>query len=233
MNNPIDEYFKKNLADIEVKPRKNLFAEKIAPRIEKRTASHFFSPWLRVAAAVVVLFGAWQVLQFVNTPVPQNVVAPTEEQPVAVQQPTTKTLPKAIPQAEALVVEQPRAKRKAPKGNGGWVSTTPAGSAAENLETQLQTETAVAAVEVAPAETKTNYKVKLRIDPAKYATQAQEEQVVAVEETPTFTEYAATQFDNIKEGEKLQSPPKEWFDLPKVALRVDGNPLKKVLPNKE
>jgi hypothetical protein len=233
MNNPIDEYFKKNLADAEVQPRKNLFAEKIAPRIEKRTASHFFSPWLRVAAAVVVLFGAWQVLQIVNTPVPQNSVSPMEEQPVAVKQPATKTLPKATPQEEVQADEQPRAKRQAPKGNGGWVSTTPAGSAAENLEAQLQTETVVAAVEVAPAETKTNYKVKLRIDPAKYATQAQEEQVVAVEETPTITEYAATQFDNIKEGDKLQSPPKEWFDLPKVALRVDGNPLKKVLPNKE
>ena len=236
MSNPIDEYFKKNLADVEVQPRKDLFAEKIAPRIEQRKAGYFFSPWLRVAAAVVLLLGAWQMLQIVNTPQPENIVFP-EEKPIAVEQPKAIELP--LPTSEVKEFEADKAApiRKATQNTGGLVSTTAAGNAPKNLQAQAPTTPEVENTQVVAAETKTSYKVKLRIDPAKYATKAQveEEPIVAaeVEETQTFTEYAAAQFDNIKGGDKLESPPKEWFELPKLAVRMDGNPLKKMLPGKE
>lgn len=236
MSNPIDEYFKKNLADVEVTPRKDLFAEKIAPRIEQRKAGYFFSPWLRVAAAVVLLFGAWQMFEMVNTPQPENIVFP-DVNPIAVEQPKATELPVSTPEVKEVEADKATPIRNATQNTGGLVSTTSAGSAAKNLQSQNAVTPEVETMPELAAETKTNYKVKLRINPANYASQAQvkEEPIVAseVEETQTFTEYAAAQFDNIKDGDKLQSPPKEWFELPKLAVRMDGNPLKKILPNKE
>lgn len=236
MSNPIDEYFKKNLADVEVTPRKDLFAEKIAPRIEQRKAGYFFSPWLRVAAAVVLLFGAWQMFEMVNTPQPENILFP-EEKPIAVEQPKATELPVSTPEVKAVEADKTAPIRTATQNTGGLVSTTSAGSAAKNLQAQNAITPEVETMPELAAETKTNYKVKLRINPANYASQAQEQEqpIVAseVEETQTFTEYAAAQFGNIKDGDKLQSPPKEWFELPKLAVRMDGNPLKKILPNKE
>lgn len=236
MSNPIDEYFKKNLADVEIQPSKDLFAEKIAPRIEQRKAGYFFSPWLRVAAAVVLLFGAWQMFEMVNTPQPESIILP-DEKPVAVELPKATEMPIQTPEVKEEEADKAAPIRKATQNSVGLVSTTSAGNAPKNLKAQKAISPEIETTQVMAAETKTNYKVKLRINPANYASKAieQEEPIVAaeVEETQTFTEYAAAQFENIKEGDKLQSPPKEWFELPRLAVRMDGNPLKKMLPGKE
>jgi len=175
------------------------------------------------------------MFEMVNTPEPENIVFPNEK-PVAVEQPKADISPQTTPQVqEAEPAEEKIAPiRKATKNNGGMASTSPAGTSANNLSVTEGSAAEISSNPIAQAETKTNYKVKLRIDPAKYTTQPQEEviDVAEAEQTPSLTEYAATQFDNIKDGEKLQAPPKQWFELPKLAVRFEGNPLKKVLnPN--
>jgi hypothetical protein len=116
------------------------------------------------------------------------------------------------------------------------VSTTPAGNSPKELDQTAKAETEaihLAEVNLQQEVTPKAYKVKLKIDPAKYATTEASQEVAQEDEKTSFAEYASAQFTNVKEGEGLQAPPKEWFELPKIGVRLEGNPLKKVLPGKE
>ena len=54
MTNPVDEHFKQDLENIEIKPSKDLWAEKIAPRVEGKKERKPVL-WYRAAAVLVIL----------------------------------------------------------------------------------------------------------------------------------------------------------------------------------
>jgi hypothetical protein len=240
MSNPIDEYFKKNLANQEITPSKNLFAEKIQPIIQQRKAAPFF--FLRVAAALVLLLAGWMVVQLLNKPQTDSNILDMPN-PMAVEEvvtPSTTPLVEDETPAEAenvsiqhvpinaVAVQQKETPKKQPQK-----------AAIQKLEIE-ETPVVLAAVETEPEiepitqtmtpEAKKTYKVKIKIDPAKYATAISTTNDVT-QATPTLKEYAKNQISNVKEGDGLQAPPKEWFELPKLAVKFEGNPLKRVLQN--
>jgi len=81
--------------------------------------------------------------------------------------------------------------------------------------------------EIATEKQKPTYKVKLSLNSLKYAAaDVAEEEIV---ENETVKDYAKSQWQNLKNGEKLEAPTKEMFSLPKLAVRFEGNPIKGVL----
>lgn len=237
MNNPIDDFVKRNLADQEISPSRNLFSEKIQPHIEQRKVVAF--PFMRVAAAIVLLLAGGMIITLINRPI--NGADQLQQAPVAVEKPPI--LPSVADEKKDLQPSAITPTVKADKAQSPIAAQTPSATKKQIIRknvhvAQLQPKPIEIAQEMAmPIATQTPVKkraikVYLKIDPAKYvaATQAQ------VEENhpkPTVFTYAAQQLENIKEGEGLQMPPKEWFDLPKLAVRVEGNPLKGILKGKE
>lgn len=242
MSNPIDEYVKRNLADQEIAPSKNLFAEKIQPRIEQRKAAAF--PFLRVAAAIVILLAAYAVVKLVINPVDAQ-YQPQEVSPFAIEE-TQETQPAIVfPGDEESAKEEDQ-----------WVNESiPSNAVAQEETEKPQPKTSPAGEKKLPEqnrtiamaetnnnelpitaeskpETKKSYKIKIKIDPAKYAVTENTGTEVA-SATPTVGEYAREQFQHIKNGESLEAPDKEMLPLPRLAVRLEGNPLKKILPGKE
>jgi hypothetical protein len=241
MSNPIDEYFKRNLANQEITPSKNLFAEKIQPNIKQRKAAPFF--FLRVAAALVLLLAGWMVVQLLNKP---------QTNPDTLDMPNPIAIEEVVPPATTPQVEEETPGETENVSMQDVPTHSVAVQQKEEAPTELtqkateqnfeieETPVVLAAVEAEPnpdvvaqpisAEAKKTYKVKIKIDPAKYATAKPTTNDVALA-TPTLKEYAKNQISNVKEGDGLQAPPKEWFELPKLAVKFEGNPLKRVLQN--
>ena len=237
MSNPIDEYVRRSLADQEIAPSRNLFADKIQPRIEQRKAAAF--PFLRVAAAIVLLLAGWMIIQLINRPINGN--ERLQEAPIAVEQPmelptteikkeepavmeATTPIKEEVQQQRVAVQTQSAAKSKKHKKDINVAALQP--------EPVQFAEAETAANPVKATEEKQEIKVRLKIDPTKYANAAMANTELE-ETTPTVGEYASEQFNNLKERQGLQAPPKEWFELPKLAVKVEGNPLKSILNGKE
>ncbi len=236
MSNPIDEYVKRNLADQEITPSKNLFADKIQPRIEQNKAVAF--PYLRVAAAIIILLAAYATLKLVMDPAEAQ-YKPQEVSPFAIEEAQELEPITIQPAVEEEVIED-----------------VPARMIAQEESTQKERKAAPVAEEVVPEQSRTiamaetteptvdppatqtkaakkkSYKIKIKIDPAKYGVEESTTSAVASAK-PTVGSYAKDQFKSIKDGEGVQAPPKELLPLPNLALRIEGNPLKKVLPGKE
>lgn len=243
MSHPIDEYVKRNLADHKIAPRRDLFAEKIQPQINQRKAAAL--PFLRVAAAIVLLLAAWMVVKMVSKPTDAGSIM--QELPVAVEQPlespknvvspeNIETENEALPlqAATAETRKQVAAETRQPKANRPKSIKK---AEANALNDKVLQEDAVIAENseesTSPIEIeKPKVKVKFTIDPTKYTLAATEETAPTTEQ-PKVLEYAEAQLNNVKSGEKLQAPPKEWFELPKLAVRVDGNPIKGILKGRD
>jgi hypothetical protein len=240
MSNPIDEYVKRNLANQEITPSKNLFADNIQPRIEQRKVATF--PFLRVAAALAILLAAYPLVRLAMEPTEAQ-YQPQELSPFAIE----------VQQEIPPISMQPPAENQVAHEGPGNTEKMPGNSVAlqerkadqipsvvkdalpEVLKTVAVAETGSeddARLENAGKTSMKSYKIKIKIDPAKYGAVEPASTEVA-RATPTVGDYARQQFQNIKEGEALQAPPKEMLSLPKLAIRFEGNPLKKVLTNKE
>ena len=242
MSNPIDEYVKRSLASQEITPSKNLFADKIQPRIEQRKATSF--PYLRVAAAVVLLLAAYTVVKLmIDSPDAQY--EPQEVSPFAIEE-TQEMEPGFIQppvveeenEEDAVEVEQAPANmiaQEEPTKKSDKLSPIEEDALPEQNRTIAMAETSDPAFS---PETETqqpakkSYKIKIKIDPAKYGVVENTGSEVASAK-PTVGDYAREQFQNIKDGEGLQAPPKGMIPLPNVDVRFEGNPLKKILPGKE
>jgi hypothetical protein len=237
MNNPIDDFVKRNLADQEISPSRNLFAEKIQPHIEQQKAVSF--PFMHVAAAVVLLLAGWMIITLINRPI--NGANELQQAPVAVEKPLV--VPSVTDEKKDLQPNATTPTIKADNAQSPIAAQTPAATKKQIIRknvpvAQLQTkpveiaqETAMPTVTQTPVKKRT-IKVYLKINPAKYVASTQT-QVEENRPKPAVLTYAAQQIENIKEGEGLQLPPKAWFDLPKLAVRVEGNPLKGILKGKE
>lgn len=242
MSNPIDEYVKRNLASQEITPSKNLFADKIQPRIEQRKATPF--PYLRVAAAVVLLLAAYTVVKLmIDSPDAQY--EPQEVSPFAIEEtqdmefnPIQPPLETKANEEDVVPFEQVPENiiaQEEPTKKSDKLSPIEEDALPEQNRTIAMAETSDPAftpdTEVKQPKKK-SYKIKIKIDPAKYGVVENTGSEVA-SARPTVGDYARKQFQNIKEGEGLQAPPKGMIPLPNVDVRFEGNPLKKILPNKE
>ena len=236
MSNPIDEYVRRSLADQEIAPSRNLFADKIQPRIEQRKAAAF--PFLRVAAALVLLLAGWMVIQLLNRPATGN--DKLEYTPIAIEEPLeapATNLEQSVegddpvtddtPVLEKIDATKVAIENTTQKPGNNTVTEQPV-----VLAMAEQPENTETANPIGTAAEKPQIKVSIKIDPTKYANAAVAN--TEPEETqPTVLEYANEQIKNVKDGEGLQAPPKEWFDLHKLAVKVEGNPLKRILNGKE
>ncbi len=229
MRNPIDEHFEKGLESLEITPRADLWKQSIAPQLVPEKSKPVF--WYRAAAIFIFLLCGLFALNYFG----KNNQKPGQlpEQPVAVE-----VVPTAVPATEIAPIEvenieekpaeiahQPAGKNPLKTKNKSAAKTVLAKVEAENTnEKMIAAVTEIGETEV---KSKPTYKVKMSINTSKYADAALAlEEDAAGENVKT---YAANQWENLKNGEKLNAPPKEWFNLPKLAVRVEGNPLKGVL----
>lgn len=243
MSNPIDEYVKRNLANQEITPSKNLFADKIQPRIKQKKAAAF--PYLRVAAAILILLAAYATLTLLIDPAEAQ-YQPQEVSPFVSEEPLELEPTIAIPPLEeeagteevnagenlpANMIAQEESAQKQPKISPVVDEVVPEQSRTIAMAEATDPTTDPVATET-KATKKKSYSIKIKIDPAKYGVSESASSEVASAK-PTVGSYARDQYKSIKDGEGIQAPPKELLPLPNLALRIEGNPLKKVLPGKE
>jgi hypothetical protein len=240
MSNPIDEYVKRNLANQEITPSKNLFADKIQPRIEQRKAAAF--PFLRVAAAIVILLAAYAVVKLVVGPVDAQ-YQPQEITPFAIEEPQELESTFPYPEIEEKQADDVWMAEEVPNNMVAQEEPVQEESIPTPVKEALpDAYKTIAQVDVEnqdepnaeqpSTKAKKSYKVKIKIDPAKYGMPKPGSTEVASAK-PTVGDYARKQFQNLKSGEAIEAPTKEMLPLPNVAVKFEGNPLKKILPGKE
>lgn len=225
MSNPIDEYFEKGLEDLEVKPRADLWKEKIAPQMQHEKKKVVI--WYRAAAVLIILLSGWFAVKYFGASQEQPTLILDEK--AVVEQPTL--LPEVNVNAvetngdDEGLKEQLELNRTTPRIANKQVEEDVKRDQPVVLAQAETEELEPAGGEELTAE-KPTYKVKLSLNSMKY-TAAE----VVDAEPETVTDYAKDQWENIKSGEKLDAPPKDWFSLPKVKL--EGNPLKRVLASRD
>lgn len=219
MKNPVDEYFANDLENIEITPRKDLWAEKIAPRVDGKEEKKPVWMW-RAAAVVVVLFSGWFVVNLLQ-PSHDEVQALEIRKPVVLEEIEVKpaTLPKTIlePVDDAVVelkserqtaaVEQKEQPTEEPSLE--WPEDNTAWAQVEPQEIQEETEAQ-----------KPKIKVVLKLNSTEHAI-AQAD--VPKQHDKTFGNYAREQWKNVKQGDKIKAPEK-LINWPKI--KVEGNPLR-------
>ena len=229
MKNPVDEYFKKDLESIEIKPSADLWKNKIEPQIEAKRKKPVI--WYRAAAVIILLMSSWFVV--VNfQPKKDQVHTIKFNQPVVLEPvevtPTDVTAKIYQPVDENLVVEM---NIPAPKKANQIPQQKVSSKNAEQIPAPQQQAENVIAENQEMETPKRKISVQLKIDPVKLASSVSSQSGAEPKEEPTVGEYAKNQWENIKQGEKLNAPPKKWFALPKV--KVEGNPLRGVLAARE
>jgi hypothetical protein len=226
MKHPIDDYFEKGLESLEIQPSANLFANKIAPQIapEKQKAV----VWYRAAAIIILLLSSWFAVNYFGRSNQPGVLQ--VEEPIALDEviitPSVEEEPAVNVEVESpieQVLEMPvaqKASKKTARIAKATMKEEPVQLAA--VETEVGEE-----AEVATEKEKPTYKVKLSLNSLKYA--AADVPVEEIVDGETVKDYAKSQWQNLKNGEKLEAPTKEMLSLPKLAVRFEGNPIKSVL----
>lgn len=221
MSNPIDEYFKSGLEEIKITPNPDLWRQKIAPKIERKTKPKL--PVWRIAASVVILISGWFAFDAAQQPIQppieieQQNFDPVLLPEVAITAPQTHN-EQAPVAAEKKQTATKKVQNIAPKQHKVALENTT--QLAQAIPTVDEPKNQPASVT-----TKKSYGVKMRINTEKYTATTPEKT-----SPNNVNEYAKQQWENVKKREGIEAPPKEWFALPKIALRVEGNPLKAVLP---
>ena len=219
MKNPVDEYFANDLENIEIAPSKNLWAEKIAPRVEgKEEVKPVF--WYRVAAVAVILLSGWFAVNLLQ-PKQDQVQTLTIKKPIVLEQIEVKPtqLPTTILEpVQDLEVEMQRSQQVAEVDPVNPDSEEPTMEVAEEHVMLAQVDPEVVTEETPAAKPKV--KVVLRLNSTEQAIASAD---VPAQSENTFGDYARTQWENVKQGEKIQAPEK-LINWPKI--KVEGNPLR-------
>ena len=219
MKNPVDEYFANDLENIEIAPRKDLWAEKIAPRVAGKEEKKPVWMW-RAAAVVVILLSGWFVVRLLQ-PNHDQVQALEIRTPVVLEgilvKPTilSKTLLEPIDDA---VVELKSERQTAAVGQKEQPTEEPRLEWPEDY-------TALAQVEPQDIEEETEaqkpkIKMVLKLNSTEHAMASAD---VPKQHHKTFGNYAREQWENVKQGDKIESPEK-LINWPKI--KVEGNPLR-------
>ncbi len=228
MKNPIDEHFERGLESLEFKPNAELWSQKIAPKLERKKVVPLF--WYRTAAVIVLLLCGWFTAEYFTANNGEQRIEP--EQNIAQEQ-----TPEVLPQVVITITDEEKTEKE------------PKIPALENINQKLKKRRMIAVneqpikkevvkdkaapVQLAMAETEpteTVYKVHLSLNSIK--------NVMAVEEVEDqqqelgIVKYARDQWKNVKTGNKLEAPTRETFSsIPKLGVRFEGNPLKRILNN--
>ena len=229
--NALDNHFKKHLEGLEIAPSANLWQQKIAGNLASAPTKSF-AIWYRAAAVIILFLGSWFAVSYFGNG--QKIVQPNV--PIA-NQPTdlpTRQIETVAPiiSPEAAMPKTSAKEKGVATANKTVKTPTRKAIEKEGIPVQIAQELKTSAV---PVVGESQVKVKISIaNQAKYL-QPETTEIAAntITETPsTIKDYALAQFKNLAKREKLEAPPKDWFEIPQLAVRVEGNPLKKVLlPN--
>ena len=228
MMNPVDEYFKKDLESIEIKPSADLWKNKIQPQIEEKKVKPVF--WYRAAAVIILLMSSWFVVDNFQPKANQvHTIQYKEPVIVDVEEPKAHdvTAPIQEPIQDALVVEMNKP-AKTTKQTKVAVQESAVTNAEQAIVLADVTEPEVLPETITEVPQKKKIKVKLSLSNTATAMAATEEPKVQEEEN--VGDYAREQWNNIKHGEKIEAPEKSWIALPKV--KFEGNPLKGMFASK-
>jgi len=226
MKHPIDDYFEKGLESLEITPSASLFANKIAPKVapEKKKAV----VWYRAAAIIILLLSSWFAVNYfgkINRPEVLQVETPIALDEVIIT-PPAEEVPAVNAEVESpieQVLEMPvvlKPTKKTARIAQANVKEEPVQVAAVEPEV-------VEEIQIATEKEKPTYKVKLSLNSLKYA--AADVPMEENTQDESVKEYARSQWQNLTHGEKLEAPTREMFNLPKLGVRFEGNPIKGVL----
>ena len=222
MTNPVDEHFKQDLENIEIKPSKDLWAEKIAPRVEGKKERKPVL-WYRAAAVLVILLSGWLAIDQLQ-PIQQNVQELEIRTPVVLDKidhqmrDLTPTILEPVQNLDVELQHQPKDQVLADHSaqtNEPAITPTPAKDEVVLAQVEPQ------AMDQQPTAKKKTIKVSLSLNRTSqtlaYASEPKEER-------SAVQDYARTQWENMKDGEKLEAPKEKLINWPKIKL--EGNPLK-------
>lgn len=226
---PIDKHFKKHLDELEIKPSAALWQQKIAPNLGQKQGK-VVPPYWRMAAAILLLpTAAWFTVQFFG----HNTTA-APELPITVKQPSpAEVLPREEEDEEILVLAPKQRAIPTP-----IIKNVRKSFPVQNLAVQ-ESESAPQFVkaELHEPELKiATVDVKVAINAQRYLppfVEASENSLeTPAEESIGVVAFLRRNWQKSTLGQKIETTTKDLLDLPQVAVRIEGNPIKGVLRNK-
>jgi hypothetical protein len=229
--NPIDNHFKQNLNELEIKPSATLWKEKIAPNIVQSQPKGLVV-WYRAAAVIILLLSGYFAVQFFGGDA-QNTLQP--ELPIAVEETPETILPIVIEDEnneeleDAEVIEniaQPKKIRQA-----------------KSLQNIAEAPKRVQVIdELSPANS-----ADISIATVQVTISIRQPELLFVDELPTNAEEnlntneprtglvtsIKNSFKKSPIAQKIETETKDLLDFPQVAVRIEGNPLRGILRNNE